>query len=105
MFPLWTKTYLFGSTETASVWTPSTKLTTNTDFLGEYRIKGLVKKYSDYIRYPIKMDVEKKELKEGSKDEYETKIETETLNSMVPIWKKKKSDVTDEEYNSFYTTK
>ena len=76
-----------------------------TDFLGEYRIKGLVKKYSDYIRYPIKMDVEKKELKEGSKDEYETKIETETLNSMVPIWKKKKSDVTDEEYNSFYTTK
>ena len=76
-----------------------------TDFLGEYRIKGLVKKYSDYIRYPIKMNVEKKELKEGSKDEYETKIETETLNSMVPIWKKKKSDVTDEEYNSFYTTK
>ena len=76
-----------------------------TDFLGEYRIKGLVKKYSDYIRYPIKMDVEKKELKEGSKDEYETKIETETLNSMVPIWKKKKSDVTDEEYDSFYTTK
>lgn len=75
------------------------------EFLEEYRIKGLVKRYSDYIRYPIIMDVEKKELKEGSKDEYETKIETETLNSMIPIWRKKKEDVKEEEYNSFYTTK
>lgn len=75
------------------------------DFLGEYRIKGIVKRYSDYIRFPIMMDVTKKELKEGSKDEYEDKIETETLNSMVPIWKKKKSEVTDEELNSFYAMK
>ena len=75
------------------------------EFLDEYKIKGIVKRYSDYIRYPIQMDVEKKELKEGSKDEYETKIETQTLNSMIPIWKRKKDDVKDEEYNSFYTTK
>lgn len=76
-----------------------------TDFLNEYRIKGIVKRYSDYIRFPIKMDVTKKELKEGSKDEYVDKTETETLNSMIPIWKKKKSDVTDEELNSFYAMK
>lgn len=74
-------------------------------FLDEYTIKDIVKKYSDYIRYPIKMDIEKKDLKEGYKDEYETKIETETLNSMIPIWKKKKSEVSDDEYNSFYTSK
>lgn len=75
------------------------------DFLNEYRIKGIVKRYSDYIRFPIQMDVTKKELKEGSKDEYEDKVETETLNSMIPIWKKKKSEVTDEELNSFYAMK
>ena len=75
------------------------------EFLDEYRIKGIVKRYSDYIRYPIKMDVVKKELKEGSKDEYEEKTVTETLNSMIPIWKKKKSEVTDEEFNSFYASK
>ncbi|MBO5348669.1 MAG: molecular chaperone HtpG [Clostridia bacterium] len=75
------------------------------EFLDEYRIKGIVKRYSDYIRYPIKMDVTKKELKQGSKDEYEEKTITETLNSMIPIWKKKKSEVTDEEFNSFYTSK
>ena len=75
------------------------------EFLDEYKIKGIVKRYSDYIRYPIQMDVEKKELKEGSKDEYITKVTTETLNSMIPIWKKKKSEVTDEEYTSFYASK
>lgn len=75
------------------------------DFLGEYRIKGIVKRYSDYIRYPIKMDVIKKEPKEGTENEYEEKTVTETLNSMIPIWKKKKSDVTEEEYNSFYASK
>ena len=75
------------------------------DFLNEYRIKGIVKRYSDYIRFPIQMDVTKKELKEGSKDEYIDKVETETLNSMIPIWKKKKSEVTDEELNSFYAMK
>ena len=75
------------------------------DFLGEYRIKGIVKRYSDYIRFPIMMDVTKKVLKEGSKDEYEDKTETETLNSMIPIWKKKKTEVTDEELSSFYAMK
>lgn len=75
------------------------------EFLNEYRIKGIVKRYSDYIRFPILMDVTKKELKEGSENEYVDKIETETLNSMIPIWKKKKSDVTEEELNSFYAMK
>lgn len=75
------------------------------DFLEEYKIQELIKKYSDYIRYPIKMDVEHKNKKEGTENEYETTIETETINSMVPIWKKEKSKVTKEEYNSFYTEK
>lgn len=75
------------------------------DFLDEYTIRNIVKKYSDYIRYPIKMEVEHKVLKEGSENEYETKKELEVLNSMVPIWKKKKSDVSEEEYNSFYIDK
>ncbi|MGN1422376.1 MAG: molecular chaperone HtpG [Oscillospiraceae bacterium] len=75
------------------------------DFLAPYRIKSLVKKYSDYIHYPIKMDVEHERLKEGSKDEYEKYIETETLNSMTPVWKKSKSELTDEDYNNFYKEK
>ncbi len=73
-----------------------------TEFLSEYRLRALVKKYSDYIRYPIKMQVEKQEKVEGT-DEYDTVTVTETLNSMVPIWKKSPAEVTDEEYNSFYT--
>ena len=75
------------------------------DYLNEYTIRRLVKKYSDYIRYPIKMDVETEKLKEGTKDEYEKVIETETLNSMIPLWKKNQSEVTDEEYASFYRDK
>lgn len=75
------------------------------EFLETYRIQSLVKKYSDYIRHPIKMSVETSRLKEGSEDEYETITEDRTLNSMVPIWKKNKSEVTDEEYNTFYTDK
>lgn len=75
------------------------------DFLDVFKVKGIVKKYSDYIRYPIKMEVEKSKLKEGTESEYETYTEEEVVNSMVPIWKKKKSDVTEEEYNSFYTDK
>lgn len=74
-------------------------------YLEEFVIKNLVKKYSDYIRYPILMDVEHEKLKEGSKDEYEKIKETETLNSMVPLWKKKKSEIKQEEYDSFYTSK
>ena len=75
------------------------------EFLAPYKIKQLVKKYSDYIRYPIKMDVEHEKLKEGSKDEYEKEIVTETLNSMTPIWKKSKSELTDEEYDQVYKDK
>ena len=75
------------------------------EFLDEYRIRGLVKKYSDYIRYPITMDVEKERKKEGSEDEYESYTEEEILNSMQPIWKKAKNEVTDEDYNKFYKEK
>ena len=74
------------------------------DFLDEYRLRALVKKYSDYIRYPIKMAVTKSKKKEDS-EEYESYTEIETLNSMVPLWKKPASEVTDEEYNSFYREK
>ena len=77
------------------------------EFLETYKIRMLIKKYSDYIRYPIKMDVEKSrpvEKKDGdeTKTEYEKYVETETLNSMVPLWHKNKSEVTQEEYNQFY---
>ncbi len=79
------------------------------EFLEQYRIQGLIKKYSDYIRYPIMMDVTKTRVKEDTKDsdkpEYEEYTETETLNSMVPIWHRRKKDVTQEEYNNFYREK
>lgn len=78
-------------------------------FLKSWELQQLVKKYSDYIRYPIKMEMEKSRLKEETKDsdkpEYETYTEIETLNSMVPIWQKNKKDVTEEEYNNFYREK
>nr|MCR4594290.1 molecular chaperone HtpG [Clostridiales bacterium] len=72
------------------------------EFLEPYRIQSLVKQYSDYIRFPIVMDMEKSRLKEGSEDEYETVTEPTTLNSMVPLWKKNKRNVKPEEYNKFY---
>ncbi len=75
------------------------------EFLTPYKIKSLVRKYSDYIRYPIKMDVEHEKLKEGTENEYEKETVTETLNSMTPIWKKSKTELTDEEYNQFYKDK
>ena len=75
------------------------------EFLEEYRIRGLIKKYSDYIRFPIKMDITRSEKKEGSENEYETVTKTEILNSMVPLWKKSQSEVTEEEYRSFYSDK
>ena len=75
------------------------------EFLEEYRIRALVKKYSDYIRYPIKMNVTKRVPKDGKEGEYDTVSETEVLNSMTPIWKRAKSEVSTEEYNSFYTDK
>ena len=74
-------------------------------YLETYTIEELVKKYSDYIRYPIKMDIEHQHKKEGTDDEYETHIETEIINSQIPLWKKDKKKITDEEYKSFYTDK
>ncbi len=70
----------------------------NKEYLHEYKIRELVRKYSDYVRYPIRLEVEKKE-------EEVTVKEMETLNSMVPIWKKNKGEVTEEEYKDFYTSK
>lgn len=74
-------------------------------YLDEYQIKGLVKKYSDYISFPIKMEVTHHELKDEEKHEYEDKKEIEVLNSMVPIWKKNKSEVSDADYENFYMDK
>ena len=76
------------------------------EYLEERKIKELVKRYSDYIRYPIKMEIEKNVPKEGTEGkEYEKVIEIETLNSMIPLWKKKKSEIKEEEYNNFYNEK
>ena len=75
------------------------------EFLDEYRIRALVKKYSDYLRYPIKMPMERSVKKEGTENEYDTVIEVETLNSMTPLWKKKPAECTKEEYDSFYREK
>jgi len=74
------------------------------EYLDEYKIKELIKKYSDYIRYPIQMEVEHNHKNEKT-NEYETVKETETLNSMTPLWKKDKKDVTEEEYNNYYMDK
>lgn len=74
-------------------------------YLDQYQIQTLVKKYSDYIRFPIKMDVEHTHYGEDKNAEPEKHIVNETLNSMTPIWKKNKSELTDEDYNNFYTEK
>ena len=73
-------------------------------FLDEYELRNLIKKYSDYIRYPIRMEVEKSRQKEGS-EEFEYYTAWETMNSMVPLWQRSKKDVTEEEYESFYREK
>ena len=82
------------------------------EFLEPYRVQGLVKKYSDYIRYPIKMDMTRSRMKEKPADagddykpEWEEYTENTTLNSMVPIWKKSRKELKDEDYNNFYTQK
>lgn len=81
------------------------------EFLAQYEIERLIRKYSDYIRYPIRMEVEEqkrveeKHADENAEPKYETIIETKTLNSMVPLWKRNKNDITAEEYNSFYKDK
>ena len=86
---------------------PNTDENNYDEFLETYTIKNLVKKYSDYIRYPIRMDVEKSRMKEGTeeKPEYESYTENETLNSMVPLWRKNKNEITEEEYDRFYQEK
>ena len=83
---------------------PDTEDEKYSEFLDSFRIRSLVKKYSDYIRYPIKMQVTRSRKIDGS-DEYETYSEIETLNSMIPLWKKNRSDVSQDEYNRFYSEK
>ena len=75
------------------------------EYLQQYKLKSIIKKYSDFIRYPIKMDIVSSQLKEGSEDEYEQVTEEQTVNSMVQIWKKNKRELSDEDYENFYTEK
>ncbi|MEZ2659039.1 molecular chaperone HtpG [Aneurinibacillus aneurinilyticus] len=75
------------------------------EYLEEYRLKAIIKKYSDFIRYPIKMDITGRKLKEGSEDEFEEYQEEQIVNSMVPIWRKNKSELTSEDYENFYAEK
>ena len=74
-------------------------------YLNTNELQKIIKKYSDFIRYPIKMEIDKTKLKEGSEDEYESYTEVETINSMVPIWKKNKLNLKDEDYENFYSEK
>lgn len=83
---------------------PTTEEENYDEFLEQYRIRSIVKKYSDYIRYPIHMEVEKHR-QEGAENETETYHEDETLNSMVPLWRKNKNEITKEEYEQFYRDK
>lgn len=75
------------------------------EYLDQYRIRSLIKKYSDYIRHPIRMDFTTKKPVEGKEGEYEDITETQTLNSMIPLWKKAKNEVSDEDYSNFYKEK
>ncbi len=75
------------------------------EYLEEYRLKAIIKKYSDFIRYPIKMDITRRRLKEGSEKEYEDYKEEQIINSMVPIWKRNKNELTKEDYDNFYSEK
>ncbi len=84
---------------------PNTEEENYDEFLEEYRLRTIIKKYSDFIRYPIKMDVSVSKPKEGKENEFETVVEEQTINSMVPIWRKNKNELTDEDYYHFYTEK
>ncbi|HSH25165.1 MAG TPA: molecular chaperone HtpG, partial [Massilibacterium sp.] len=75
------------------------------EYLEEYRLQEIIKKYSDFIRYPIKMDVSVQKPKKDNEEEFEEVIEEKTINSMVPIWRKNKSELTEEDYQQFYTEK
>jgi molecular chaperone HtpG len=75
------------------------------EYLEQYNLKSIIKKYSDFIRYPIKMDITSSKLKEGSETEYEEYTEEQTVNSMVPIWRRNKNELKDEDYDNFYSEK
>jgi len=75
------------------------------EFLEPYRLRAIIKKYSDFIRYPIKMDMKSQKPKEGSEEELEEVVEEQTLNSMVPIWRRNKNELTEEDYAAFYNEK
>ncbi|RUS42629.1 molecular chaperone HtpG [Cohnella sp. AR92] len=75
------------------------------EYLEEYRLRAIIKKYSDFIRYPIKMEMTSRRPKEGEEGEFEEFKEEQTVNSMIPIWRKNKSELTDEDYNNFYMEK
>lgn len=75
------------------------------EFLDEYRLKSIIKKYSDFIRYPIKMDMNTRKLKDGTENEYEEVVEEKIINSMIPIWKKNKNELTVKDYENFYSEK
>lgn len=84
---------------------PNTEDDQYDEFLEEYRLRAIIKKYSDFIRYPIKMDVKRSKPKEGSENELEEIVEEETINSMVPIWRKNKNELKQEDYDNFYFEK
>lgn len=75
------------------------------EYLEQFNLKSIIKKYSDFIRYPIKMDITNSKLKEGSETEYEEYTEEQTVNSMVPIWRRNKNELKDEDYDNFYSEK
>ena len=75
------------------------------EYLEEYQLKSIIKKYSDFIRYPIKMEIGGTRLKEGSDKEYEEYSEEQVINSMVPLWKKNKNELSQEDYDNFYAEK
>ena len=93
-----------GTTITMTI-KPNTEDDNYDEFLQEYSLKSIIKKYSDFIRYPIKMDVKGQRPKEGAEGEFEEYEEEQTVNSMVPIWRKNKSELTDDDYNNFYMEK
>jgi molecular chaperone HtpG len=84
---------------------PNTEEENYDDFVSEFRLKSIIKKYSDFIRYPIKMDVSESRQKEGEENEWETVTQEKVINSMVPIWRKNKSELTDADYENFYQEK
>ncbi|WP_191559868.1 molecular chaperone HtpG [Metabacillus idriensis] len=84
---------------------PNTDDDSYDEFLEEYRLKSIIKKYSDFIRYPIKMNATVNKKKEDSENEFEEIVEEQTVNSMVPIWRKNKNELTEEDYDNFYAEK